>query len=208
MVSFHDQLKLASGKKTDNHQKSTGHKIALRRQLLAAIPGARVFDAFAGAGKMHRAVWHEASAYVGCDLKWYRDDRHVYVAKNQRVLRAIDLAEYNLFDFDAYGSPWEQVTILAARRRLQPGERLGLALTDGSGLKLKMGQCPKALAALCLLDKDKIPGINRLHEILIDKALGEVCRRMGGRIVEQWHQERTGKTEMRYLAVVIEGNPQ
>lgn len=205
MTSLSKLLKKNGGKKTDNHTQSAAAKIDMRRHLLAAIQPARVFDAFAGAGKMHRNVWSEADQYAGCDLKWYRDSRHVFVSKNQRVLRAIDLTEFNIFDFDAYGSPWEQVTILSARRRLQPGERIGLALTDGSGLKLKMGQCPKALAALCKLEKDTVPGINRVHAILIEMALDETCRRMGGRIVDQWHHERPGKSEMRYLAVVIEG---
>ncbi|HVH77139.1 MAG TPA: hypothetical protein VM755_19655 [Stellaceae bacterium] len=47
-------------------------------------------------------------------------------------MRAIDLAPFNLFDFDAWGSPWEHVAILCARRPVQPGERIGLVLTDGS----------------------------------------------------------------------------
>lgn len=204
MTKFGQYLK-QSGKKTDNHRQSARAKVDMRRHLLVAITQPRVFDAFAGAGKMHREVWHQADTYTGCDIKWYRDARHVFVAKNQRVLRAIDLAEFNVFDFDAYGSPWEQVTILAARRRLLPGERIGLALTDGSGLKLKMGQCPKALAALCGLARDKTPGVNRVHAMLIEAAITETCRLMGGRVVEQWHHERPGKSEMRYLAVVIEG---
>lgn len=195
----------ASGKKTNNHPKSAAMKIALRRHLLDSIPAARVFDAFAGSGKMYREVWREAAAYVGCDLKWYRDERSVFVCKCERVMRAIDLADYNVFDLDAYGSPWLQVQILAARRRLAPGERIGLSLTDGAGLKLKLGQCPKALAALCHLTHDKTPGINRAHGVLIDKAIDEVCRIMNARVVARWDHHRPGKSEMRYLAVVIEG---
>ena len=204
MTKFSTDLK-KSGKKTDNHRQSAAAKIDMRRKLLSAMPNPRVFDAFAGAGKMHREVWQPAETYTGCDMKWYCDTRHVFVAKNQRVLRAIDLDAFNVFDFDAYGSPWEQVTILATRRRIQPGEMLGLVLTDGSGLKLKMGQCPKALAALCRLEKDKVPGINRVHAMLIETALDEVARRMGGRILDQWHHERPGRSEMRYLAVLMEG---
>lgn len=195
----------ASGKKTNNHPQSMAHKAALRRHLLDAISDAAVFDAFAGSGKMYREVWKDARKYVGCDLKWFRDERSAFVAKNQRVMRAIDLHEFNIFDLDAYGSPWEQVAILVARRRLAKGERIGLALTDGSGLKLKLGQCPKALAALCGMENDRVPGVNRVHGILIDQALDEACRRMGGRVIARWDHHRPGKSEMRYLAVVIEG---
>lgn len=194
-----------SSKKTNNHPKSAAMKIAMRRYLLTAIPGARVFDAFAGSGKMYREVWREAAAYTGCDLKWYRDERSVFVAKCQRVLRAIALDDFDIFDLDAYGSPWEQVQIIAARRRLAPGDKLGLVLTDGSGLKLKMGQCPKALAQLCNLQQSRIPGINRVHAMLIDQALTEVCRRMGARIVSRQEHDRPGSSEMKYIALLLEG---
>ena len=204
MGEFSKLLK-AGNKKTNNHPKSAAAKIALRRHLLDAIPDGRVFDAFAGSGKMYRAVWSQAAGYVGCDLKWFRDERSVFVAKCQRVMRAIDLNEFSIFDLDAYGSPWLQVQILAARRRLAPGERIGLALTDGSGLKLKMGQCPKALAQLCKLENATIPGINRVHGLLIDQALAEVCRLMGARIVARWEHDRPGTSEMKYLSLVLEG---
>lgn len=203
MTSFGQQIKHSG--KTNNHAASVRAKIAIRRYVLAAIHDARVFDAFAGSGKMYREVWHLAAGYVGCDLRWFRDERSAYVAKNQRVLRAVDLADYNLFDFDAYGSPWEQVAILAARRRLLPGERIGLVLTDGSGLKLKMGQCPKALAALCGMPNITVPGVNRVHDTLIDRAMDEACRRLRGYVVARWDHARPGKSEMRYLGVVIEG---
>lgn len=203
MGEFQKLLK-NSNKKTNNHQKSVAMKISLRRNVLDAIPDARVFDAFAGSGKMYREVWNNAALYTGCDLKWFRDERSVFVAKNQRVMRCIDLGEYNIFDIDAYGSPWLQISILSARRRLATGERFGLVLTDGSGLKLKMGQCPKALADLCKMEKSTIPGINRAHGLLINQALAEVCRRMNARIVDRWDHERPGKSEMRYIALLLE----
>jgi hypothetical protein len=39
---------------------------------------------------------------------------------NWRVMRAIDLAPINVFDFDGWGEPWEQVIMLAARRPTSP----------------------------------------------------------------------------------------
>jgi len=59
-------------------------------------------------------------------------------------MRALPLQEFSIFDFDAYGSPWEHVIILCARRQVQPGERLGLVLT----LKLRFGAFDDALATL------------------------------------------------------------
>lgn len=204
MGKFTAMLKKGGGIKSNNHPQAAAQKIAHRRLLLQNIPGARVFDAFAGSGKMHREVWHQASHYVGCDLKWYRDNRSAFVAKNQRVLRCIDLQDFNIFDLDAYGAPWEQATIVAARRKLAPGERIGLALTDGSGLNLKMGTCSKALAALCRLPNNKIPGLNNVHAVLTERAVNELAARMNGKVVEKWEYVRPSVNMMRYTAIVIE----
>ena len=92
--------------KTNNNPAARAAKIEIRRQVLAAIGAgnAAVFDAFAGEGELYREVWAAAASYVGCDLEWYRDERLVYVADNRRVMRAIDLVAFNLFDFDSAGA--------------------------------------------------------------------------------------------------------
>ena len=62
---------------------------------------ASVFDAFAGEGQMFKAVWCQAARYVGCDKDaWYPQDERMAFAKcdNRRVLRAVDLRGYNIFD--------------------------------------------------------------------------------------------------------------
>ncbi len=166
---------------------------------------ARVFDAFAGAGAAYYTVWKRAAAYVGCDLKWYPDERQAYVADNRRILRMLDLGGFNIVDLDAFGSPWEQAYILSARRQLAPGEKFGLVLTDGSGLKLKFGASPTALA---MLAKSPLtaPDLARQHSRIIDSAIEAVAQRMNGRVVKR-HQA-TGKTgtRMRYIGLVLEGH--
>jgi len=72
--------------------------------MVAIGKPAKVFDAFAGEGQMYSSVWNGADRYVGCDLKYRPDGRLMFAADNRRVLRAIDLAEFNIFDLDAYGS--------------------------------------------------------------------------------------------------------
>jgi len=110
-----------------SHRQAKSAKVAIRQNVLEAVGrDARVFDAFAGVGEMHREVWHQAAGYVGCDRVWYRDKRVAFVADNRRVMRSIDLTEFRVFDFDSFGSPWEQIVILAARRPIAPGERVGI----------------------------------------------------------------------------------
>ena len=110
-----DRFKRANIGKSDNTAEAEWAKITIRRNVLAEVGAehASVFDAFAGEGRMHAAVWCEAARYVGCDTRFFTDDRPAFVADNRRVLRAIDLAAFNVFDLDSYGSPWEQAYIIA-----------------------------------------------------------------------------------------------
>jgi len=195
-----------SSAKTNNHKKSSADKAEIRALVLAQIPDARVFDAYAGAGMMWRKVWRNAANYVGCDRKWYPDDRTCYVADNRRVMRAIDLDGFNVFDFDAYGSPWECVEILAARRTVSSGERVGLVLTEGSALKLKFGDLPSSLSRFANLEKDRMGGgLNQAHELLIDRAIAQVERRLAARVIKRWEARRKSGTNMCYIGLVLEG---
>jgi hypothetical protein len=195
----------AKGKKTNNHPKSRQKKVMIREMVMGEIAKPRVMDAFAGSGQMWRSVWRSAEHYRGCDLKWYPDERWAYVADNRRVLRCIDLQDFNIFDFDAYGSPWEHCLILARRRIVKPAEKLGLVLTDGSGMKLKMGQAPSALAELAGLATKTLPGLNGEHDFLLKRAIAELCRRMNARVLRHWEARGTTGVQVRYIGLVLEG---
>ena len=187
-----------------------GAKLAIRRNVLAAIGAERahVFDAFAGPGEMHREVWSQASSYTGCDERWYRDARRCFVGDNRLVMRAIDLRPFNVFDLDSFGSPWEQLAILAHRRPLATGETVGLVLTEGSGLKLKTSGVPLPLAWLCGLEAAHLKLANRAHDTLIEKALAKVLQVMGGRVVARWQAKNDQRASMRYVGLVIEAAAQ
>jgi hypothetical protein len=200
--------------KVENARRGWRAKVEIRRHVLAAVTPARavVFDAFAGSGLMWADVWKDAAAYVGCDLHWHHDARCCFVADNRRVMRCVDLAPFTLFDFDAFGSPWEQALILAARRRLAPGERVGLVLTEGTWIKARTGAWPAALRQACGISRAASGAAGsrmggwKMHDELITRALRAVVHRMGGRIVRQWRAVGTTAAYMRYLGVVVEGN--
>lgn len=185
-------------------------KIGIRERVLEEIgeANASVFDAFAGEGELYRAVWRRARSYVGCDLEWYRDERLAFVTDNRRVMRAIDLRPFNIFDFDAWGSPWEQVAILCARRIISPGEKVGILITDGAGLTVKMGRIPYAFAAFARIDP-KVPGVtNRKGQSeVMNRALNGVTNKLRARIVKRW--DAAGKTaaNLSYIGLVVEGLP-
>lgn len=192
--------------KTDNNPRAHAAKASIRSSILAAIgaDGAGVFDAFAGAGEMYSAVWKGAKAYTGCDLKWQRDERRMFCADNRRVLRAIDLKPFNVFDLDAYGSPWEQALIVADRRPVNPGELVGFALTEGNGFAFKSNVMPIAIRQLTRL-KTGIVGLSRKQDQIIDRAIVGLAKRMRCDVVKRW--EAHGKTgaSMRYIGIVLRG---
>ena len=190
--------------KTDNTSRAEQAKVTIRRHVLQALDGdTHVFDAFAGEGHMHDAVWADATSYIGCDMRFFRDSRLAYVADNRRVLRSLDLRRFNIVDLDAYGSPWEQVYILASRRTLAPGERLGLILTEGTALKLKMGGIARGLSLLSGVKAQS--GLGRMQDEVIDRALLRTAAMMGATIRSRW--QATGKTGSRmiYCGVVLQG---
>lgn len=191
--------------KTDNNPQAFKAKVDIRRRVLEAVPEPRVvFDAFAGSGQMHAAVWKDADRYLGCDLKWSRDRRNMFAADNRRVLRAIDLAPFNIFDLDAYGSPWEQAIIVADRRRVAPGEHLGLVLTEGAGLSYKANVVPLAIGELTGL-RAGIVGLAKKQDAVIDRAIVGLARRMSCDVVKRWQAEGRTGSAMRYIGLILRG---
>jgi hypothetical protein len=196
--------RVALAPKVNNASAMHSIKAELRRRVLNNLGApARVFDAFAGDGEMYRAVWREAEAYEGCDFKLIRDRRVAFVGDNRRVLRAIDLQAFNVFDLDAYGSPWEQALIIAANRTVAAGQRIGFTISEGSALKLKLGGMPNALRIIAGVTGDPA-GLARESERFLDAALEGLARRLKCETVQQWRA--TGKTgaRMRYVGLILE----
>lgn len=166
---------------------------------------AHVFDAFAGTGEMFSAVWrHAGLGYTGCDLKWQRDTRLAFVANNIRVLRAIELAPFNVFDLDAYGSPWEQTIIIADRRRVAGGELFGLVITEGAGLSYKSNVVPIAISELTGL-RPGIVGLAKKQDKVIDRAIAGLAKRMSCTIEKRWQADGRTGASMRYIGLVLKG---
>lgn len=186
-------------------------KVQIRRLVMDELGPDRtvVFDAFAGSGLMWREVWRHAAGYVGCDKVWHNDGRCCYVGDNRRVLRCIDLSRFTCIDLDAFGSPWEQALIVAARRTLREGERLGLILTEGSWIATRqsLGRISTLPAALMqAAGMTRTPLANeRLHVEVISRALAGVAAKLGGQIVKRWEAIGSTASRMRYLGVVLEG---
>lgn len=202
MGRFSQSIK--NSEKTDNHNASAAGKIELRQNVAKEIGAVRVFDAFAGSGEMWKSVWQYADVYIGCDKRYFIDERTAYVADNRRVMRSIDLGKFNVFDLDSYGSPWETALIVAGRRRILTGEKIGLVLTDGSGLKLKQGGIPNGLriaAGIC----GNPAGLSREYDIILSAAIAGLCKRMKAKVLRRWELKGTTGAAVRYIGLIISG---
>jgi hypothetical protein len=190
----------------DNNPEAFTAKVDVRKRVLALLGAdrAHVLDLFAGSGRLHRAVWKDAASYVGCDERFFWDARSCYVVDNRLLLRAIDLAPYTVFDMDAYGSPWECALIVARRRRVAKGERIGIVMTEGSSTKMKFGSLPKAMAELARTPMEAA-GISRAQWTIFEQAIVGLVGAMNCAVVKRW--EARGRTGSRvvYLGMVLEG---
>lgn len=130
----------------DNAPSAYGAKVRLRELALGHVGTASVLDCFCGLGEMHTAVWRKADRYVGCDeQEWDFTGPPRFVCNNLMLLRALDLQQFNIFDLDAYGSPWEQAMIIASRRLWGPGENGAIVLTDGSSMRTRFGGSTRSM---------------------------------------------------------------
>lgn len=196
--------------KCDNAKGAHAAKIEIRRNVLEAVKPARVFDAFCGLGEMWRGAWRDSSDYLGCDEReWTPDEEHRrLVCENTLALRALDLSRFNVFDFDAYGSPWDQMAILAARRAWLPGERGAVVLTDGTSMKLRFGGLPHSMASIAGMPAHK-GATDQDSDAVQRMALARWLNRCNVKPLRQWqaqgHGSSKGGQRMSYTAVVFAG---
>lgn len=199
--------------KRENADAATSAKVKLRRNVLEAVgKPAHVFDAFAGPGVMYAEVWREADSYVGCDKRSYVDERMMFCADSARVMRAIDLQRFNIFDLDSFGSPYEQVIIMAARRKVAKDELIGMLITDGTELQLKMNAFPIAVGQLAGLRAGQV-GVAGNADFIMTRIINGIAKRTNCDIVKRWQVENrsVGKTggasgiRMRYIGLVLRG---
>jgi hypothetical protein len=210
-MGFASGLK-AQGAKTDNHEKAMPAKVALRREALAAVGAgnARVLDLFGGRGEMFGRVWNEAASYLGNDKDAAKALAHPGLTHNAPALvlvQALDLARFNVVDFDAYGSPWEEIAAFCRRRKLAPGETLALVITDGSPRRAMLGLTAHALARLAGVDPNAAGAHARWAE-LGRAGLAAGAAMMGGSLRSlRQAAGGPGSRGMWYALALVDGPP-
>jgi hypothetical protein len=186
--------------KIDNADRAKGAKVEIREHILAEVKDARVLDCFAGSGGFYNSVWKRAKSYVGCDTRYFPDGRAAFVCDNRRMLRAVDLYDFNVFDLDAYGLPWEQAIIIAARRKVKKGETIGIVFTEAA-MTYKNNTMAASIAELTGLESNL--AMYRRRQEILDTIVAALAKRMEATIARRWQATSTRNASMCYGAIVL-----
>ena len=100
--------------------------MSIRDRLLKRIKSPNVLDCFAGSGRIRREVYVKCK-YTGLDLDPV-ENSDILKIDNIKFLRSQNLSEFNMFDLDAYGSPWRQFITIMSRKTFT--QNTGFALTE------------------------------------------------------------------------------
>lgn len=142
---------------TENSHLST--KVRVRSAALARIGKQKVnvLDAFAGEGivwnRMKREHPELDITVLGIEKRKYLNPATI-MGDNRKVMRGLDLTQFDLIDLDAFGCPWEQLTICAEQAPLVPVVATHIIVTLGPVPKplLKAAGIPEEWA-----DRRKVP---------------------------------------------------
>lgn len=188
-----------NGVKTDNAPIAAKQQIRL--SILNKIKNPRVCEVFCGAGEMYKSVWHKAEDYVGIDKRKFFDERITICGDAEKAIRTINLNGYNIFDIDAYGSPYNILSYIV-QNRTEKGE-LAFVLTDGSAMDLRLGRVSKGLRELSGIKNHILKRASNIHDELIIEVIKNIEK-----ITGKAHSDfviAKGKTgaAMRYYAFIL-----
>lgn len=101
--------------KTDNH--NIYHKVELRKEATKDLDELKVLDLFAGENKL----WghFDCQKYYGVEIE--KDKGKNLNANNVRVIKSLDLSEFNVIDCDSYGIPVKQIQEIYNNATLKKG---------------------------------------------------------------------------------------
>lgn len=191
------------GVKTNNAK--TSAKREIREAVLSKVESPSVLEVFCGSGEMYQSVWHKADNYTGIDKVKQFDSRHTVCGDAEKAIRIVDLRIYNIFDIDAYGSPYEVLARVLGS--VSPEWRsVGFVLTDGIAMDLKLGRICKGVRMLTGINGHIAKRAHVLHDEIISMVIDKVADSICGSV--SMVKMATGKTgsQMKYYGFVVTRN--
>ena len=190
-----------NGVKTDNAKINA--KQGLRNNVLNFFDEKHVLEVFCGSGEMYRDVWRVADTYTGIDIKKQFDERNTICGDAVKAVSTIDLDCFNIFDIDAYDSPYDVLNIVLSRYQ-GDAKRLAFILTDGINMDLKMGRICKGLRSLLDVDSKIFKKANNLHGKIVEDIVDIVADKLKAKVIHKEFAKGVTGAAMRYYAFVIE----
>ena len=190
-----------NGVKTDNAKINA--KQDLRNNVLNFFVEKHVLEVFCGSGEMYRDVWHVADTYTGIDIKKQFDERNTICGDAVKAVSTIDLDCFNIFDIDAYGSPYDVLNIILNRYQ-GDAKRLAFIITDGGGMDLKMGWICAGLRNLLSIESRKVNKAHLIHGKIIEDIVDIVAEKLKAKVIHKKFAKGKTGAAMRYYAFVLE----
>jgi hypothetical protein len=188
------------GVKTNNAK--TNAKQQIRESALCAIDGEKyTLEVYCGAGEMYQSVWHQSDIYMGIDKVKFFDERNTICGDARKAIRLVDISKFNIFDIDAYGSPYE---ILADILPLVGcHKKIAFVLTDGTNMDLKLGRISKGMRFFTGIDFHIAKRANVLHDDFIKDVIAKTCEMLNGKAEGVRIAKGVKGSAMRYYCFIV-----
>lgn len=185
----HADIELGHSAYTDNA--NLEKKVSLRKEAIRELKEVKVLDLFAG----ENLIWSKIKTdrYYGIEAEKGKG-KNLNV-DNRRIIPVLDLSKFNVIDCDAYGIPYEQISMIFENPTLQKGTVIIYTCITGVLNRI----CVKALKDFDLQENYKRSRV--LYNKYSRDMFFEMLRRNGVKKVTSYRDDATMQKEYGYFVV-------
>lgn len=189
-----------NGKKTNNARVDA--KVLLRESIFNEFQYApSVLEIFCGSGEMYDAVWKNATKYNGVDVNKYFDERDTICGDAEKALKIINIKQYEVFDIDAYGSPYD--ILYKILNDIGDFRKFGFVITDGTQMDLRMGRVCSGIRKLSGIETKVLKRAHLIHDDIIMIIVKNICKKIGGSLQSFKIAKGLTGSGMRYYSFIV-----
>jgi hypothetical protein len=147
---------------------------------------------------MYREVWSKAKEYVGIDLNPH-SLAPTLAGDNRILIRYFDMDAFNIFDVDAYSSPWQLARYIVKNRRKAP---FHIVLTSGEKRGMQTPHCNKFIRAVLGLQAfSDCRMLHRFHNLVVEIMIKNLLELRWSRKSRIWICRDMGISKMSYILI-------